>query len=368
VNLHLLIIEDEQSIIKDWEAKLELYSVESDPVYNIIPVMVKNLSEAEGVLSTSIFDAAVIDIRLDSKDGHPNKDGNILFKEISETTLAVTAVYTGEPEAVEFEEYQKDFIKVFLKGGEDIDIDSILEWLDSKKNMVAAIQKMKNSINIEMAQAFSKSIWPRWNYWLTASDNDQALTESALTRHMATRLHALFLNEGDQKVHPEEYYFIPPLRDELDTGDIFKDEHGKFKLLITPRCELAQDKHETLQFISLEDVSVPWSLKIKKICDATNVEKKRSAEESLRRYSNNNNNSASCHFVPQIRLSETEIVGPFFARFNQLVSIDKTKEEGLELLSKEKFACLSNEFIPSLVERLGSFFSRIGTPDYSHQE
>jgi hypothetical protein len=367
VNLHLLIIEDEEPIINDWIAKIDHYSVEENPVYSIKAVMVKSLSEAEEVLSSNIFDAAVIDIRLDSKGGHPNKDGNILFKSISETTLAVTAVYTGEPGVVEFEEYQKDFIGIFSKGSSDVDIDSILGWLDTKKDMISAIRKMKNSIDVEMAQAFSKSIWPRWNYWLNESDNNQELTELALTRHMATRLHAFFLNEGDQKVHPEEYYFIPPLREDLDTGDIFKDINGDFKLLITPRCELALDKHETLQFISLEDVSVQWDAKFAKIASAADEGKKKNAEDSLRKFSTHKNNSASCHFIPQIRLSDAETVGPFFARFNQLVSYDKGGEREKVLLD-EKFASLSNEFIPSLVERLGNFFSRIGTPDYSHPE
>lgn len=37
-------------------------------------------------------------------------------------------------------------------------------------------------------------------------------------------------------------------------------------------------------------------------------------------------------------------------------------------LSEFRVATLSNEFVPSLVERLGAYFSRIGTPDYSHPE
>ena len=47
--------------------------------------------------------------------------------------------------------------------------------------------------------------------------------------------------------------------------------------------------------------------------------------------------------------------------------MEATTENRAEL-SQRRVATLSNEFVPSLVERLGAYFSRIGTPDYSHPE
>ena len=83
MNLYLLIIEDEQAIIDDWAEKLEFYSAEEEPIYTIVPSYVKELGQAKSLLSNSSFDAAVIDIRLESADGKPNKDGNELFEMIT---------------------------------------------------------------------------------------------------------------------------------------------------------------------------------------------------------------------------------------------------------------------------------------------
>jgi len=58
--------------------------------------------------------------------------------------------------------------------------------------------------------------------------------------------------------------------------------------------------------------------------------------------------------------------GPLHARFEKIIYIDKNDASQVELYENGKYARLSNEFIPSFVERLGSHFSRIGTPDYSH--
>lgn len=50
-------------------------------------------------------------------------------------------------------------------------------------------------------------------------------------------------------------------------------------------------------------------------------------------------------------------------QFHNLKAI--TAEQAFNELTGLRFASLSPLFIPSLVERFGAYFSRIGTPDYS---
>jgi hypothetical protein len=75
-------------------------------------------------------------------------------------------------------------------------------------------------------------------------------------------------------------------------------------------------------------------------------------------------NKASLHFLPVIKQVNGD-VGPFHAQFDRMISLPKSDVGCYE---KGVYASLSNEFVPSLIERLGGYFSRIGTPDYSHAE
>lgn len=370
MNLHLLIIEDDQAIIDNWKERLDFYGVDDAPKYIIKPTYVKELVEAKRLLESNVFDAAVIDIRLESANPRPNKDGNELFEIITNTSLAVSAVCTGEPGIVELNEHQKVVAKVFQKG--DGVVQQVLDWLDEKSSMISAIQNMQKSMVSEMAKVFSKSIWPRWNYW---HDVDAGLefTKKALIRHMATHLHASFMNNEDSGSHPEEYFFIPPLREKLDTGDIIFHD-GKFEVIVTPRCDMLRSKSKfpTFQLITLLDKSADWNVLENNLIAAkanASDSKIKTARSALVKFTNHNSENGS-HFIQGFRMKlegTDKLSGPFYAQFNQLRSIERT-EGNVEFLTVNRVASLSNEFVPSLVERLGTYFSRIGTPDYSHPE
>ncbi|MBO2621816.1 hypothetical protein [Shewanella algae] len=211
MKLNLLIVEDSEEVLKQWNEKLEFYAVNENAVYTIEHYTVTKLSDAKKLLENTRFDAAVIDIRLD-EDGEQTDHGNAILENLSKSSLTVCAIYTGEPGTEIIEDHQKDFVEVFKKGDGD-GIEQVLSWLDVKIEMVSAIKSMQESFSKSMAEAFTRSIWPRWSYWLNAK-KEPSLTEKALTRHMATHLHASFLNEVNE-VHPEEHYFIPPLQDKL---------------------------------------------------------------------------------------------------------------------------------------------------------
>ncbi|EOD80723.1 hypothetical protein D515_00140 [Grimontia indica] len=361
MKLKLLIVEDVQQIIEGWKEKLDFYAVEDEPKYIISPHFVTNLQEAEQAIKYTRFDAAVIDIRLD-ENGQQTHNGNEILSRLSNNSLTVCAVHTGEPGTEVVEEHLKEFVRVFSKG--EGEIERILDWLDAKADMISAIQTMQDSFNTSMAKAFTKSVWPRWSFWLSGS-RDIAFAKAALTRHMATHLHASFLNEVSA-VHPEEYYFLPPLQDRLDTGDIIQYD-GAFHILVTPRCDLAREQNATFQLVKLLSKKDDWVNLHREKVDGANRKAKEVATKSIGNLVNHGNRSPKLHFIPQFKLSSGEELGPFHAQFNIMQCIEATPEMRATLTA-ERIATLSNEFVPSLVERLGAYFSRIGTPDYSHPE
>jgi hypothetical protein len=353
MKLHLLIIEDDDGIIQSWKQQLELYAVGDNPIYTITTEYAQDFRKASTLLENTVFDAAIIDIRLKTDTRPINTDGNKLLKMATNSSLTVCAVYTGEPSIVTLEEHQREFVEVFEKGNGNI--ETILAWLSEKSSMISAIQNMRTKMNSEMAKAFSKSIWPRWNYWLTI-ENTSEHTEAALIRHIATHLHASFLNQTSA-VHPEEYYFIPPLQNKLDTGDVFSME-GDCYILVTPRCDLAREENPTFQLVKLTSIKDKW--------DQLQAIKSNSNDAKIRDIVNHGK-SPKLHFIPQIKRKDDVARGPFHACFSQMDCRLASCEERASLV-ENRIATLSNEFVPSLVERLGAYFSRIGTPDYSHPE
>ncbi|MBL4262177.1 hypothetical protein [Vibrio fluvialis] len=362
MKLNLLIVEDVQQLVETWQEKLAFYALEDAPVHVITPKFVTNLEDAKKAIENTKFDAAVVDIRLDER-GEQTHNGNEVLSHLSNHSLTVCAVYTGEPGTEVIEDHLKDFVRVFNKGDGD-GIELILEWIDNKADMISAIQTMQKSFNTSMAQAFTKSIWPRWSYWLNAGE-DLGMTEQALTRHMASHLHASFLNKVSA-VHPEEHYFIPPLQDKLDTGDIVQIE-GEYFILVTPRCDLAREQNPTFQLVKLTSIQEKWIELHELKSNGTSKKIKDGAGRDIVKLVNHGDRSPKLHFIPQINMSADEILGPFHAQFN-FMNCMEANEENRATLSEQRIATLSNEFVPSLVERLGGYFSRIGTPDYSHPE
>tara|TARA_Y100000588_G_scaffold394051_1_gene512531 strand:- start:1856 stop:2941 length:1086 start_codon:yes stop_codon:yes gene_type:complete len=361
MKLNLLIVEDVPRIVSSWEEKIAFYAVEDTPVYTLTPTFVTTLQEAQKAIEYTTFDAAVVDIRLD-EGGDQTFHGNDVLAELASKSLTVCAVYTGEPGTEVVDDHQRDFVRVFQKG--EGEIERILEWLDSKADMISAIQTMQDSFNKSMAKAFTRSIWPRWSYWLNG-EQEQDFASQALTRHMATHLHASFLNEVSA-VHPEEYYFIPPLQDQLDTGDIIL-QNGSYYILVTPRCDLARAQNPTFQLVKLVDKKDDWDTLHHEKVNGENRKAKDKATREIRNLINHGDRSPKLHFIPQFKLSQGDELGPFHAQFNFMTCIETTAEVRTGL-TEQRVATLSNEFVPSLVERLGAYFSRIGTPDYSHPE
>lgn len=383
IRIKLLIVEDDEAQLVSWDAKIEFHNAESEKHgFYIEHRKAKSLIEAEKELSNISFDAAIVDIRLEQQGQQgPNDDGNRVLEIILDSELAVTALFSGEAGLAKKPEWRSG-VEIFTKA-EGGGIDAVMSWLFGQVPMIKQIQFAQKDIKGEMAKLFSRSIWPRWSNWIDDNNqNENKFIEDALTRHITSHIYSTFLEKGNQKVHPEEWYFIPPISDGLRTGDLIKDKGGKIEVVVTPRCDLAREgKNETYQLVECKNVSEKWTELCSEVNNAKDAcaenndpqrnnkfEKKVTvAEENLRKFSQHNQNSSVYHFLPCMRLQDGTSIGPFFVQFDKIRSVIRGAENH-ELLLKQRFASISPDFLPSLVERLGAFFSRIGTPDYSHPE
>lgn len=464
-HINLLIVEDKKTQIEEWEDALAGFNLHSERVgrgLRFVSKFARTYKEAREHLSTFNFSAAIIDIGLKDDDGQDNEDntaGNKVLEDIMDSTMCLAWVYTAQQTDADIPKHLDDYIELIDRSAKPK--SEVLEDLASKQNLLKSIITIKSQFSKSKAEHFYSAIGPRWSLWeQDASDH----TDKAIIRHMATHLHASFLNETE-KVHPEEYYFTGPMIEgALDTGDITVVD-GQHYILVTPRCEIAQKKFKFYQFVEVEDMSevlkeqedklvalkaelaaaqedvaikkkavrdlnvehstaqkqanvlrvrVQQALKkasefegeqlikenanvvddISQLFEAEAAENKESkaldsarleltkagnvfdkAQKAVNKQQGavnallpKSNAKISLHVLPEVKQPSGDKYGPLHAQFERIVSVPKGDDKAIAKYVEGKYARLSNEFVPSFVERLGSHFSRIGTPDYSHPE
>jgi hypothetical protein len=266
--------------------------------------------------------------------------------------IAAVAIYTGTPGEAKTDSYPH--VRVIGKGD---GLDPVFTWLSEQSQVIFHMQGAMDIIRKDMAALFHGSIWPRWSYW--SRDSQEKELVPALARHLSSHMYAALLRIAES-VHSEEHYFVPCLAGAgLFTGDLLRRADGVIEIVVTPRCDIAHpEKTETIQLAECEDVSEAWN---KLLAGASSGVKK--DEEELKRWRQHRSRNV-IHFLPAMRLSGDKQEGPWFIRFDRIRSVIKgtDEEKGLKGLC---FASVTSEFLPSIVQRLGAFFSRIGTPDIS---
>lgn len=386
-NIRILIVEDEAEEVATWEKQITRNNAKKSR--SDVADFATNYGEAKELIGMRKYDAAIVDIRLKNENGvqDANSSGNEVRDLLLGTEIVLIAHLTGEAGAVNLETDYVDLVRVFEKAvGEEHDKpvhEEILDWMEDKSELIETMKSVKNNINSKMADLFYKSIWPRWGTWSASHTEGEDFVPISVTRHITSHLYSNFLEDSEGKVHPEEWYFQPPSSTRFRTGDIIIHDRSYY-VLVTPRCDLERlEKGDMLLMAKLE-VATEWH-KDKEALDQKLAEfdeaiarsidtnlvrsKTKKKEEALskfrRSYYGHKNEKTMFHFLPEINQSANNSHGPFFVNFSNIVSIEAESSQAKEF-SEGKIAGLSPEFVPALVQRLGTYFSRIGSPDYSH--
>lgn len=372
--IRVLIVEDQPAEQDTWRKIVELRNADSgDLTFQI--EFAASLDQTEAHLRERRYEAAIIDIRLDQAGvAGANTDGNEVIRKVCQSGLMVVAAFTGEGNLVESET-----VKVFTKGNADEEdgTEAVLNWLVDQAPLIKAVRAAHSLVQQQLAQLFHYSVWPRWKRWAERStDGEVALP---LARHLTSHVHATLLEKQGHRVHPEEWYFIPPIREGIRTGDIVRVAEAGFEIVVSPRCDLSiHSKVSHILLARCSCVADDWNAldadvraKQAVLTEASNADRANAqkefdkAERKLREFTQHKGNTNAVHFLPRISLKDESEFGPMFVNFDQLRSISKGSDDAKKMVS-QRVAAVAPEFLPSLVERLGSYLSRIGTPDYSH--
>lgn len=386
--INILIVEDDDAQVATWKRQITRANALNADV-DLSADYVATQSGAIRSIELKKYDAAVVDIRLQSEDGvnDATSGGNQVRDKLLESEIVLVAHVTGEPNEVSYEnDKYAELVRVFTKG-EFVDDggsvhDEIIAWVMSKIDILKTMKSVKSEITAKMADLFYSSIWPRWDSWSAPSEQEMEFKALCISRHMSSHLYSEFLNIGEGKVHPEEWYFQPPSKTRFHTGDIayFEDI---YYVLVTPRCDLERiEPTDTLQLARL-DIADDWESDLNELSEkvaaqsekydaAEQQEQKDSCQKKInnlhsafrKKYYGHRDNSPKYHFLPEINDGNVSH-GPFYVDFSVIRSVIFESEEA-DTLRGCKIASISSEFVPALVQRLGSYISRIGSPDYSH--
>lgn len=168
-----------------------------------------------------------------------------------------------------------------------------------------------------------------------------------LARHVVAHIHDALLDANEGAAHPEETYFYPPIKDRLDTGDLIMDGDALW-IVVTPRCDLANTgKVATVVVARCVSITDRWNAK--------------SGKDQMRLAQHDG--AAKQHFLPPMVGSGGKSLGPWLVQFHDLQAVAIAQVP--EALTAKRWASLGPQFVPSLIERFGAYFSRIGTPTLS---
>jgi CheY-like chemotaxis protein len=341
--LHILLVEDQQDNIDAWNDRANAHNADAAAHgFSVETVSAPSVAEAQRVLRTQKPDAVVVDLRL-QVDGpmQPNDNGNALVRYALGAHPVAIAVYTGQRQEAEVKDVPQ--VEVFDRGD---GLDPVFTWLSRQHGMLLQLRATREAVERETARVFFRSIWPRWKNW--AKKDDGRDIGAMLARHVVAHVHDALLDADGGAAHPEETYFMPPIKERLDTGDLIKSS-DKLWIVVTPRCDLAQQgKVETVLAARCDDISGRWTEKIK--------ERPRIAQHD---------GSHKLHFLPPMLDHEGRQLGPWFVHFHDLKAVPVAQAHAE--LTANRWASLAPQFVPSLVERFGAYFSRIGTPALSSE-
>ncbi|MFT3734805.1 MAG: hypothetical protein QM776_07245 [Rhodocyclaceae bacterium] len=127
-------------------------------------------------------------------------------------------------------------------------------------------------------------------------------------------------------------------------------------IVVTPRCDLANEgKVATILLAACKDISTEWD----------ELSESKSADKTRKRLMQHSGEPKQ-HFLFQMRVTASTRKGPWMVQFHDIKALPAA--QAIEELTPLRFASLSPLFVPSLVERFGAYFSRIGTPGFSTEE
>ena len=229
--VRILVVEDDEDQLEAYSDAANEWSTED---IRIELTARKSAAEAKQDLLSTEFDGGIIDLNLSS--GDPSEaSGNEVLLEITEKHRFPVLVVSGNLQNLDGRIQQSGFLKTFDR---DTPNEKIFEYLlKIHATGITRILGGRGLIERHLGEIFWKHLARDFDGW-DAGDRD---SEKTLLRYAVAHLSEyLDLPSGavNEYYHEAEFYIIPPIRKYIATGDIVRNEGGRF-IVLSPACDVA---------------------------------------------------------------------------------------------------------------------------------
>jgi CheY-like chemotaxis protein len=363
----LLIVDDNEKTCSEVQEYLEGESL-ADPQEHMKVEVLSDFSNALEALEASRFDVLILDVRLQARGKTPDREAGIVALEaIKKRRFIPVVFYTGLPHLVR--DLETPLIRVVEK---TTDLPHLLEVVQSIFATHIPLVSRALLHHLEAVQRdymwdFVAQNWKQFGF-----TPDRTALAHLLARRLAISLSGPGIKQlardlGDSisgtsegKVHPMQYYLMPPIESAPLSGDIYKgqigDQNGYWALL-TPSCDLVagREKAEWVLFarcvlLSEQAEYQKWHEGLPQLPDPI--------QEKLEALLRNNRQAKGIqpdrfHFLPGALALPDLVVD-----FQQLTILPRS-----EIGNLKRLASLDSPFAEALLSRFIRYFGRLGTPD-----
>lgn len=311
------------------------------------------------------FDIAILDLREGAWEDNPEEEAGLrTLKEFQANSFVPIIFHTGLAHRIT--ELEGVAIRVLTKepGSLALLLRAVNDVIETR------LPEVNRALNHHVEEVQRDYMWnfvvQHWGQF--SGTVDRASLAYLLARRLAVslsgkRIRDLVADLGgvpagtaqDDTVHPMEYYIIPPVHESALAGDIYKETvegNTQYRVLLTPSCDLVQNKAELLLLARCQLLADQSEYK------TFQEQRSEQAKGKLLRLLRNNREKAQpdrFHYLPGVFELPDMIVD-----FQQLETIPCNR-----LNDFNRVASLDSPFAEALMTRFTRYFGRLGTPDIS---
>lgn len=350
----ILIVEDDPDQCSSWERERDEFNEDPNKPFRLNVILASNEEDAYEALASRRVDGAVVDLRLPEHSGSlaSAEVGRRVFEKIFSSAAMPIVLLSAHPEE-QGDEIKDSETHVIQKGGQAQ--TEALRWLGQREPLMGALRAAREEVRRRTAAIFFGHIWKRWEQVQHA--NVDAIRKSVVRQIVAHVGEDLLLDQSEaEQFDLVEFYFVPPINKErIQTGDLC-EYNGNVVVILSPRCDMARTYPNSILVAHCINLSDRWKELGSKLGQSARKTQREAADKEITKMARQNV-GPSQHFLPPCGNR-----GPWLADFSSLSTVSSSD---IELLMRTRFASISPQFVPHIIQRFTAFIGRVGQPGLS---
>jgi len=351
MTINILMVDDDPVQNRQIKKLLELENIDGE---NILVTNKSSLDEVKkNITDYENFDIIILDVYDKKKKSNI---GEKILIEIKKNFFIPIIFYTGFSHLIE--DHKSEIIRIVNKSeGSDGIIREIKNI--SNSNLLSFKKKLKNYLNENIRKYLWDHIHDNWEN--IRSEIEETSLDYLLIKRLGNALSERYIGEilGPDaqcvKKHPLECYIYPPLKAEIDSGDIIKKGEEYF-LVLTPSCDLVvreNGKIKAEHILLVELIKLKDTSEYKEYLENQTVKNEKNLKNII-----SNNKSERYFFLPKTWFLENMVID-----FQKIRSVEYNK-----ISEYQKIIELDSLHLSSILANFIRHYDRIGTADLDHEK